>query len=189
MVPGREALLRKLIVIACVGGASNVLVSGMEFIAGTRVERKVLVVDDQHPVLDTLAAMLRSAGYRVSCVSSGDGALAAARLTEFDAALIDVFMPMMDGFETALRLQVQAARKGQTMRMWHMTGMNSPAVEKRSARCGMMGLLVKPFGVADLCIALEAGFDGPVPPALESPPRPVRSAKRSADDGPPSEWR
>lgn len=162
----------------------------MEFIAGTRVERKVLVVDDQHPVLDTLGAMLRSAGYRVSCVSSGDGALAAARLTEFDAALIDVFMPMMDGFETALRLQEQAARKRQTMRMWHMTGMNSPAVEKRSARCGMMGLLVKPFGLADLCIALEAGFEGPVPPPLETlPQRAPSSVKRSADDGPPSEWR
>src|SRR5690242_7166050 len=106
------------------------------------VQRKVLVVDDARPVLETMGAMLTRAGYRVTCVPSGAGALAAARLTSYDAALIDVYMPEMDGFETAVRLREQSDRRGQTIRMWHITGMNSPAVEIRSAQCGMMGLIL-----------------------------------------------
>ena len=85
----------------------------MESIQEARVQRKLLVVDDQHPVLETLGAMLTSIGYRVVCVSTGAGALAAARLNAFDGALIDIYMPEMDGFETALRLRDQNDRRAQ----------------------------------------------------------------------------
>lgn len=135
----------------------------MESIPENGAQRKVLVVDDQRAVLETLGALLTSAGYRVVAVPSGSGALAAARLSGFDAALIDVFMPEMDGFETALRLREQGARRGRKIRMWHITGLNSPEVEKRSAQCGMMGLILKPFSLVDLCKRLETGFTEPVP--------------------------
>jgi DNA-binding response OmpR family regulator len=126
-------------------------------------QRKVLVVDDEHLVLETLGAMLTTAGYRVTCVPTGAGALAAARLAVYDAALIDVFMPEMDGFETALRLREQSERRGRPIRMWHITGRNSPEVEKRSAQCGMMGLIAKPFSLAQLCARIEAGLSMPAP--------------------------
>jgi len=140
--------------------------------------KKLLVVDDARPVLETLGAMLGRAGYRVSCVPSGSAALAAARLSSFDGALIDVFMPDMDGFETAIRLREQCDRRGQTIRMWHITGMNSPAVESRSAQCGMMGLILKPFKLAELCQVIEAGLVAPVPPAPDwIPPLPSPTAQ------------
>lgn len=107
--------------------------------------------------------MLTSAGYRVVCVSTGAGALAAARLSAFDGALIDIFMPEMDGFETALRLREQNGRRGRTTRIWHITGMHSFAVERRSAQCGVMGLILKPFDLTHLCKVLEAGFLAPIP--------------------------
>lgn len=112
--------------------------------------------------------MLTSAGYKVTCVPSGAGALAAARLSSFDAALIDIYMPLMDGFQTALRLREQTEKRGRTIRMWHMTGMTSPAVEQRSAECGVMGLLLKPFNLTDLCTTLEVGLKAPIP-AWETP--------------------
>ena len=149
--------------LACLA-APEFWFTGMESIPETRAQRKILVVDDQRAVLETLGAMLTSAGYRVVCVPSGAGALAAARLTAFDGALIDVFMPELDGFETALRLREQSARRGRTIRMWHITGLNSPAVESRSAQCGMMGLILKPFSLVDLCKRLEEGLTAPVPP-------------------------
>jgi CheY-like chemotaxis protein len=139
------------------------------------VQRKILVVDDARPVLETLGSMLKMSGYRVTCVPSGVGALAAARLTSFDAALIDVFMPEMDGFETAIRLREQSDMRRRELRMWHITGMNSPAVEARSAQCGMMGLILKPFILADLCRLLETGFTMPMPPRgsyIPPPPAP-----------------
>jgi CheY-like chemotaxis protein len=127
------------------------------------VQRKLLVVDDQRLVLDTLASMLTTAGYRVVCVPSGEGALAAARLTSFDAALVDIYMPVMDGFQTAVQLRQQSARRGRSLRIWHMTGMSSPAVEIRSAECGVMGLVLKPFDLTELCKMLEEGFSVPIP--------------------------
>lgn len=137
----------------------------METIPESQVRRKLLVVDDQHPVLETLGAMLTSAGYKVTCVPSGAGALAAARLSSFDGALVDIYMPLMDGFQTALRLRDQTEERGRTIRIWHMTGMSSPAVEQRSAQCGVMGLLLKPFNLADLCRTLEEGFSEARPPS------------------------
>ncbi len=139
----------------------------MESIPESAVQRKVLIVDDQHLVLETLGTMLTRAGYRVVCVPTGAGALAAARLASFDAALIDIYMPEMDGFETAIRQREQNGRRGRTTRIWHMTGVSSPAVERRSAQCGVMGLFLKPFNLAHMCKVLEAGFSAPVP-AMEA---------------------
>lgn len=136
----------------------------MESIPEAQVKRKLLVIDDQRAILETLDAMLTNAGYRVSCLPSGAAALSAARLTIFDAALIDINMPIMDGFETAFRLREQSEQRGQTIRMWHMTGVGGPEIESRSAQSGVMGLLLKPFSVADLCRVLEEGFTAPVPP-------------------------
>ena len=151
----------------------------MESIQEARVQRKLLVVDDQHPVLETLGAMLTSVGYRVVCVSTGAGALDAARLHAFDGALIDIYMPEMDGFETALRLRDQNDRLGRTTRIWHITGMHSFAAERRSAQCGVMGLILKLFNLTHLCEVLEAGFSAPMPAVeAEIPPplKPVRGA-------------
>jgi CheY-like chemotaxis protein len=161
------------------------LVYGVENIPEAREnvkQKKVLVVDDQRPVLDTLGAMLTAAGYRAVCVSSGQVALSTARLTAFDAALIDIYMPEMDGFETAQRLREQVERRGRTIRIWHITGMNSPAVEKRSAASGVMGLLLKPFSLVHLCKVVEEGLAAPVPP-LPAPLGPTRSpfAKAESD--------
>lgn len=83
-------------------------------------------------------------------------------------------MPEMDGFETAQRLRQQSERRGRTIRIWHITGMNSPVVEKRSAESGVMGLLLKPFSLVHLCQVLKKGLAAPVPPLL-APALPTRA--------------
>jgi CheY-like chemotaxis protein len=146
----------------------------------------MLVVDDERPVLQTLGAMLTSAGYKVVCVPSGEGALAAARLTAFDGALIDIYMPEMNGFETAIKLREQSAKRGRTILLWHMTGMNNPEVEARSADCKIVGLLHKPFNLAVLCRTLEAGFEAAVLTSEATPPLdPKLTTDTPAADLPP----
>jgi len=160
----------------------------MESSPETPVQRKLLLVDDQRAILETLETMLTGVGYRVSCVPSGAAALSAARLTSYDAALIDINMPIMDGFETAFRLREQSERRGRIIRMWHMTGVGGPEIETRSAQSGVMGLLLKPFSLADLCRVLEEGFTAPVPPVTArflgsiNPGAVGERAKNSADD-------
>ena len=65
----------------------------------------VLVVDDNRDSLVTLGILLRSEGYIVDLASSAREALRLARRRPPDAALLDLSMPGMDGFQLAHELQ------------------------------------------------------------------------------------
>ena len=58
----------------------------------------VLVVDDMPIFRDPIAASLRLAGYETACAADGASALAAARARRPDVILLDISMPVMDGF-------------------------------------------------------------------------------------------
>ncbi|MCL4819070.1 MAG: sigma-54 dependent transcriptional regulator [Vicinamibacteria bacterium] len=57
----------------------------------------ILVVDDEEVMRDVLGTLLRDAGYEVTLVADGPAGLAAARRESFDAAILDVMLPEMDG--------------------------------------------------------------------------------------------
>jgi signal transduction histidine kinase len=65
----------------------------------------VLVVDDQPANLIAMRAVLRSLGHEIVTVSSGAEALRAVAAKEFAVILMDVHMPILDGFETVTRLR------------------------------------------------------------------------------------
>jgi len=67
---------------------------------------RVLVVDDEPPILDFVKRVLESAGYEVTTASSGKRALELATSeAPFDAAVTDLLMPGMNGDELARRLR------------------------------------------------------------------------------------
>ena len=57
----------------------------------------VLVIDDEEVMREILEALLGREGYRVKLASSGEEGLDLARSTQFDAAIVDVMMPGIDG--------------------------------------------------------------------------------------------
>lgn len=61
---------------------------------------RILVVDDEKPVRDTLAALLRQEGYRTIVAESGHVAVEAIEAFTFDFIIVDIFMPEMNGLET-----------------------------------------------------------------------------------------
>ncbi len=67
--------------------------------------KTILLVDDEHAILDALSGILEDEGFRV--VTAGNGREALARMEERppDAALVDVMMPVMDGRELLRELQ------------------------------------------------------------------------------------
>jgi len=67
--------------------------------------RRILLVDDQADVRESVAGMLRSLGHRVSAVDGGPAALALAGRSRFDVVVTDVGMPGMNGLEVAERLR------------------------------------------------------------------------------------
>ncbi|MFH1867898.1 MAG: response regulator [Candidatus Omnitrophota bacterium] len=66
---------------------------------------KVLIVDDDHDVLELLKDLFTKKGYEVECVNSGLEALDFTDKASVDAILLDIKMPELDGIETLGRLK------------------------------------------------------------------------------------
>src|SRR5436305_1385561 len=80
--------------------------AGREGDAMVAVTPKVLVIDDQALIADTLAEILNQNGYASRPVYSGEEALEQVNRFEPDVVLSDVRMHKLDGIQTAMRIQI-----------------------------------------------------------------------------------
>jgi CheY-like chemotaxis protein len=72
------------------------------------LHKNILVVDDNQDVADTTAFLLQAYGFNVSVAYGGPEALVIARAIHPDLVLLDIGMPVMDGYEVARRLRADA---------------------------------------------------------------------------------
>ncbi|UCE04305.1 MAG: response regulator [Candidatus Latescibacterota bacterium] len=72
---------------------------------------RILIVDDDPDILETLQHALGQEGYAVDVESNGNAALASARTQPPDLAVLDVMLPGLNGYEVARRLK-QEMRDG-----------------------------------------------------------------------------
>jgi DNA-binding response OmpR family regulator len=126
----------------------------------------MLIVDDQPSVSFSLVYLLELAGFVAFKADSGPAALAVAARERIDGALVDINMPMMDGFAVCKELQIQARAAGRELRVWFMTGAATTLHGKRSAELGALGVLRKPFEFHALAEVLRSGFASPLPPPV-----------------------
>ena len=113
--------------------------------------RRILIVDDERDLVKPLALRL---GGRFDVAVAYDGAdgLDRARELRPDIALIDLAMPVLDGWELCRRLR-EDSRTRRT-KVIIMTAWLSPDLWKRALSEGVTQLLLKPFEEADLLKAL-----------------------------------
>ncbi len=71
----------------------------------TKPKPRVLVVDDEHVIADTLAIILNQAGFDASAVYTGNDAVDLARIEKPDLIISDVIMPDMNGIEAAIHIR------------------------------------------------------------------------------------
>ena len=107
--------------------------------------RDVLVVDDEPDMVDIIELVLREAGYETRSASNGKRALEAVEARMPGLVLLDMLMPVMDGWECARELR---ARFGPTLPIVVITA--AEHVRARSAEIGADDVLPKPFEVDDL---------------------------------------
>jgi two-component system, OmpR family, alkaline phosphatase synthesis response regulator PhoP len=72
---------------------------------GSKPSQKVLVVDDEEPILELLKYNLEKQGYEVKTASNGQIALEVAKKFHPDLVLLDIMMPKMDGVEACRHLR------------------------------------------------------------------------------------
>jgi PleD family two-component response regulator len=107
-----------------------------------------MVVDDDASIRAICREVLEHAGYTVRDASSSEIALAEVRRFRPDLILLDVMMPVVDGFRTAERLRADSAT-GMTPIIF-LSAKGDTADKVRAFRSGAEDYVVKPFDAAEL---------------------------------------
>jgi two-component system response regulator MprA len=113
---------------------------------------RVLVVDDEPAVRDSLSRTLRFEGYDVSVAGDGEVALTMVAAATPDVVLLDVMMPRLDGLETCRRLRAD----GQFVPVLMLTARDGVGDRVAGLDAGADDYLVKPFALQELLARLRA---------------------------------
>ncbi|HZT08613.1 MAG TPA: response regulator [Chloroflexota bacterium] len=109
----------------------------------------VLVVDDDRSILDTVSQALDLSGFRVATAADGAEALDAVADFQPDVVLLDMWMPVMDGWEFVRRLD----RGGEAPKIVLMSATTD--LGRWAAEIQADGFLAKPFGIDHLLVLVE----------------------------------
>jgi PAS domain S-box-containing protein len=115
---------------------------------------RLLVADDEVLNRSIASGFLTMAGHEVVCVDSGAAAVEAAAALDFDAILMDVRMPGMNGMEATRRIRALPGPRGR-VRIVAVTAQAFTQQIEMCRRAGMDGHLAKPFKQATLLAALR----------------------------------
>jgi PAS domain S-box-containing protein len=119
--------------------------------------RRVLAVEDQVDMLESLRRMLEEHGAIVTPVTSGDAALEILRdqAGDFDVLISDLGMPRMDGYELIRRVRNELGLDPQRLPAVALTAYAREEDRNRALQAGFQGHLSKPYHVGQLVAVLN----------------------------------
>jgi DNA-binding response OmpR family regulator len=131
--------------------------------------KRILVVDDEPEIRESLAMAFEMKGYQVLMAQNGTAGLELARDEKPDLIILDVTMPEMSGFKVSRFLKFDTAYKRIPIIM--LTGRSSAQDQDLGLRTGVDLYLTKPFDLADLMGRAEQILSGTkaAPPVFEQP--------------------
>ena len=104
---------------------------------------RILLVEDEAPLRETLAARLKRDGYAVDSAGDGEEGLYMGREVPFDLAIIDLGLPKLSGLDLVKRLREEGARYPILI----LTARSSWQDKVEGLKTGADDYLVKPFHV------------------------------------------
>ncbi|MFH2123369.1 MAG: response regulator [Pseudomonadota bacterium] len=104
------------------------------------MEAKVLLVDDEEEFCDLLSQRLETRGMKVNAVNSGEDAVSKVENESFDAIIVDLAMPGIDGLETLRRIK----EKRPDLEIIMLTGHATVQKSIEAMKLGAEDLLEKP---------------------------------------------
>jgi two-component system response regulator VicR len=125
---------------------------------------RILVVDDEPPIVDMLAYNLKRANYEVLIARDGEEALAQARQEQPDLIILDLMLPRLDGLEVC-----RALRRERDVPIIMLTARDEEIDRVVGLELGADDYVVKPFSVRELMArvknVLRRVAPGPIPAA------------------------
>jgi DNA-binding response OmpR family regulator len=112
---------------------------------------KILVVEDEISLQESLAYTLRRQGYEVETVGDGNAALTSARKSHPDLILLDIMLPGMDGFEVCRIL-----RQEMTTPVLMLTARDDEIDRVVGLEVGADDYMTKPFSMRELIARVKA---------------------------------
>jgi DNA-binding response OmpR family regulator len=116
-------------------------------------KRKILVVDDEIDIVETLIFMLKSRGFEIIIAHDGGEGLAKAKSEHPDIILLDITMPVMDGISVCAKLKASKDTAKIPVIMFSAKG-ESESVSS-AKRVGANDYIVKPFNLPVLLAKLN----------------------------------
>jgi CheY-like chemotaxis protein len=119
----------------------------------TKTTSRVLVVDDEPQIVWMLQFTLEAEGYRTLAAADGRTALDEVRQHHPSVVLLDIMMPVMDGW--AFLEELQAIPAGARPRVIVVSACSSLRDRAKAAELGADAFVAKPFSVDDLLVVLH----------------------------------
>lgn len=147
---------------------------------GTPDPVNILVVDDERPIQRMLADALAQQGFSVTVERDGEWALKAFEMKPFDAVLLDLLLPAINGYEVARK--IRESPRGQSTTLIMMSGVYKSAAQKQEAleRYGAFAFLEKPFKLSQLFELLQQALGPKYPNTVVGQP----SVQQAAEEAP-----
>lgn len=112
---------------------------------------RILVVEDEPRLLHNLAKVMREEGYAVDTATNGDDGLAKAEMYDYNAIVLDVMLPSLDGWGVLERL-----RRSKETPVLMLTARDGSGDRVRGLDTGADDYVIKPFDLPELLARLRA---------------------------------
>ncbi|HWE35285.1 MAG TPA: ATP-binding protein [Isosphaeraceae bacterium] len=121
---------------------------------GAGLRSRILIIDDNEDLARGLCRLLRLLGHEVEAAHDGPTGLDAARARRPDVVLLDIGLPVMDGYEVARHLRAEPDLAG--VRIIAVSGYGQDEDRRRSKEAGMDHHLTKPVDIKSIMELISA---------------------------------
>jgi len=115
------------------------------------MRERILIVDDEAGVRASVSGILSDEGYRVDAVETGEAGVKAVESTRYDLALIDVWLPGIDGIETLTRMQTVDP----DLPVVVISGHGTVETAVKAVRLGAADFIEKPLSLERILLAVS----------------------------------
>jgi DNA-binding response OmpR family regulator len=120
--------------------------------------KNILVVDDDDAIRQMVETLLAEEGYDVDSAANGEEAMRVVRQKPFDLVVLDIMMPVMDGWEVASRMLCED--KTRDIPIIFLTALSSYTDQLKGWRMGCFDYITKPFDIGLFMMRVRAALDG-----------------------------